>query len=295
MLAVALVLILVVGCMWMESRSGKASVAAALALPFMVEVDGDGVTLRKGASMTAWMRWEDIRAVRAFKVDCYGYDTICIAVESMVEGAGFVANAEAFEERLPEFDGQWFQNVEGQRPRKQMPGLDDAPPYGEDTPMLSTSSELAVAQVLWTLQVIANSDLPEIGTKALAAGVDTPSIRVLAGSEGEETRVLVDLFRRALEEVGLPSSTPTEAIRRCAVLVSQEIVEGSVSPIEGARRIIAALRSGNVNPSFHELDPFAVKATAQGNRKNTRWLAGPPTGGTATPRGRPARQFVATG
>jgi hypothetical protein len=120
MLAVALALIMIVGCMWMESRLEKASVAAALALPFMVEVDGDGLTLRKGASMTAWMRWEDIRAVRAFKVDCYGYDSICFAVESMAECAGFVVDedhpqfkelVEAFEARLPDFDGHWFQKV----------------------------------------------------------------------------------------------------------------------------------------------------------------------------------------
>jgi hypothetical protein len=80
--------------------------------------------------------------------------------------------------------------------------------------MVSTSSELARAQVLWTLQLTASSDLPEVATKALAAGGNMPSIRVLAGSQGQESRVLVDLFSRVLPEVGLPSLTPTEAIRR---------------------------------------------------------------------------------
>jgi hypothetical protein len=75
--------------MWMQWRQETAIRTAAATLPFTVEVDGAGLTLRKGASMTAWMRWEDIRAVRAFKVDCHAYDSICFAVESMAEGAGF--------------------------------------------------------------------------------------------------------------------------------------------------------------------------------------------------------------
>ena len=70
--------------------------------------------------MVAWMRWEDIRAVRAFKVDCYTYDSIYFAVESAAEGTAFVVNEDhwqfkeligAFEARLPKFDREWFMKV----------------------------------------------------------------------------------------------------------------------------------------------------------------------------------------
>ena len=120
MLAIALLALLVVGYMCLRSRQDKAIVAAASALPFTVEVDGAGLTLRKGTSMMAWMRWEDIRAVRAFKLDCYAYDSIYFAVESMAEGAGFLVNEDhpqfkelvgAFEARLPGFDNDWFHKV----------------------------------------------------------------------------------------------------------------------------------------------------------------------------------------
>ena len=119
MLFGALFAALLVGYMWMRLRQKKA-ILAPPAPRFTIEVDGDGVTLRKGASMTAWMRWEDIRAVASFKVDCYAYDLICFAVEAREEGAGFVVNEEhpqfeelvgAFEARLPGFDGEWFRKV----------------------------------------------------------------------------------------------------------------------------------------------------------------------------------------
>jgi len=66
------------------------------------------------------LRWEDVLAVRAFKVDCYGYDTIYFAVDSTVDGAGFQLNEDhyqfdelvsALEENLPGFDREWFERV----------------------------------------------------------------------------------------------------------------------------------------------------------------------------------------
>jgi hypothetical protein len=119
MLFIALFAALLVGYLWMRSRQEKATLAPS-APPSTIEVNGDGVTLRKGGSTTSWMRWEDIRAVRSFKLDCYAYDLICVAVESRAEGAGFLVDEEhpqfkeligAFEARLLGFDGEWFQKV----------------------------------------------------------------------------------------------------------------------------------------------------------------------------------------
>jgi hypothetical protein len=89
-------------------------------MPFTFELDGNGLTMRQGTSVRAWMRWEDIRAVLAFKVDCYAYDMICFAVDSAAEGAGFLVPEDhpqfkelvaALEARLPGFDHGWFPKV----------------------------------------------------------------------------------------------------------------------------------------------------------------------------------------
>ncbi|HET9683643.1 MAG TPA: hypothetical protein VFP15_06035 [Gemmatimonadaceae bacterium] len=104
---------LVAGYAFLRWRQRKAMQAATAAAPLTFDVDNDGLTLRKGKSMVAWMRWSDIRSVRAFKVDCYAHDSIYFAVESVAEGAVFVVNEDhwqfkevvgAFEARLPKFD-----------------------------------------------------------------------------------------------------------------------------------------------------------------------------------------------
>jgi len=117
---IAGLILLVAGYFFLRSRQQKAMRDAASDVPLTFEVDNDGLTLRKGTSMVAWMRWEDIRTVRAFKVDCYAYDSIYFAVESIAEGAVFVVNEDhwqfkellgAFEARLPKFDREWFMKV----------------------------------------------------------------------------------------------------------------------------------------------------------------------------------------
>jgi len=117
---IAVLILFVAGYFFLRSRQQKAMRDAASDVPLTFEVDNDGLTLRKGTSMVAWMRWEDIRAVRAFKVDCYAYDSIYFAVESIAEGAVFVVNEGhwqfkellgAFEARLPKFDREWFMKV----------------------------------------------------------------------------------------------------------------------------------------------------------------------------------------
>lgn len=117
---VFVMLSLVVGYAFLRWHQRKATDAAIAKPPLTFDVDNQGLTLRKGTSMVAWMRWEDIRLVRAFKVDCFTYDCICFSVESVAEGAVFVVNEDhwqfkelvgAFEARLPQFDREWFRKV----------------------------------------------------------------------------------------------------------------------------------------------------------------------------------------
>lgn len=118
MLFIAFFAALLAGYRWMQSRLKTTLPSPVPALT--IQVDSDGVTLRSGTSMAAWMRWEDIGAVRSFKVDCYAHDLICFAVDSTAAGAGFFVTEEhpqygeligACEARLPGFDREWFQRV----------------------------------------------------------------------------------------------------------------------------------------------------------------------------------------
>ena len=119
MLLIAVIVAMVAGCLWMRSRQNE-SIPIPSPPAFTIQLDSEGVTLRQGASVTAWIRWADIRAVRSFKVDCFAWDLICVAAESRAEGGGFLVDEEhpqfdelvgAFEARLAGFDGEWFQKV----------------------------------------------------------------------------------------------------------------------------------------------------------------------------------------
>jgi hypothetical protein len=117
---IVVVILLVATYVFLRWRQRKVLGTATNEPPLTFEMDIDGLTLRKGTSMVAWMRWEDIRVVRAFKTDCYSYDSIYFAVESVAKGAVFIVNEDhwqfkelvgAFEARLPQFDREWFMKV----------------------------------------------------------------------------------------------------------------------------------------------------------------------------------------
>lgn len=138
--------------------------------------------------------------------------------------------------------------------------------------MASSLNDLALAQALWTLHLLPDSGLSEVAAKALLEGVDTSSLRLLAGAEGEEPRTLANLFQRSLAEVGLDQLTQADAARRYAIFVSRQIVESRVSPVAGARRIVAAIRSMEDAGSFHDLDPFIYAESDYDSRLEDREL-----------------------
>ncbi|MFL5407223.1 MAG: hypothetical protein ACJ79O_15390, partial [Myxococcales bacterium] len=121
--------------------------------------------------------------------------------------------------------------------------------------MSASSNQVRNAQILWTLGFLGPDELPEIATKALVAGLDTPSLRCLAGSDGEDSPTLNKLFEEVLSELGLAGMTRADAARRYAAMVSGQILRGEVSPIEGARLIVGAARRVDER-NFHDLDPF---------------------------------------
>ncbi len=96
---------------------------------------------------------------------------------------------------------------------------------------------MEIVAAKWALGLLPADALPRLATTALEAGLDTPSLRLVAGElhpTREETGVLFD---DALDELGV--DIPDRS--RAALIVSKEyatqIADGTISPHTGASRI----------------------------------------------------------
>jgi hypothetical protein len=103
--------------------------------------------------------------------------------------------------------------------------------------------ELAVAEALWVLGELPREDLPAVAATAMEVGLDSPSLRELAGLTPPELDTGWDRFEAALQELGRPRPDTATAIRRCAVTVAQGVVAGDVQPHAGSRRMWKLLGS----------------------------------------------------
>ena len=94
--------------------------------------------------------------------------------------------------------------------------------------------DLDQAQALWSRGSLPREELPEVATAALVAGLDSPSLRVLAGLTTVELDRAHDLFDQALRELGRPPPAPEVGVRWQAVMAAQAIVAGAVPAHRGA-------------------------------------------------------------
>jgi len=88
----------------------------------------------------------------------------------------------------------------------------------------------------WHMAVgrLASEDLPEIATEALVRGLDSPALRVLAGQPRWDVRESSDLFRVALDELGIELPDGDSAQWLLARRTAGEIVSGRIAPAPGA-------------------------------------------------------------
>ncbi len=84
---------------------------------------------------------------------------------------------------------------------------------------------------------LASDDLPEIATEALVRGLDSPALRVLAGQSPDDVRDSADLFRVALDELGIDLPDPDSARWRLVRRTAAEIVARRLSPARGATEL----------------------------------------------------------
>lgn len=85
-----------------------------------------------------------------------------------------------------------------------------------------------------------SEDLPEIATDALVRGLDSPALRILAGQPRNDVRESADLFRAALDELGIDLPDPDSAHWHLARRAARDIVAGRVTPGDGASELFLA-------------------------------------------------------
>jgi len=94
----------------------------------------------------------------------------------------------------------------------------------------------------------AAEELPGVAVQALTDGVDTPSLRVLAGYVGRDPREANELFAAVVDELGWPTPDPGAARRELAMPEIMEICErlasGSGNPYEDSLRIFFLTQEG---------------------------------------------------
>lgn len=82
--------------------------------------------------------------------------------------------------------------------------------------------------------------LIRLGLDSLLTGVDTPSLRLLAGLGRNEEHEARDLFGAVLDELGLTADIPEtqiDALWSLTRLAAAAIVNGNIDPVKGADRI----------------------------------------------------------
>ena len=82
-----------------------------------------------------------------------------------------------------------------------------------------------------------SEELPAIATDALVRGLDSPSLRLLAGTSPRDVRDARDLLWSALDELGIAKPSQTEARWLLVRGWAHDIIANRLAPIDGARRI----------------------------------------------------------
>jgi hypothetical protein len=111
----------------------------------------------------------------------------------------------------------------------------------------------------WVLGRIPSRALPQIATDALEAGLDTPSLRELAGELHPTLDASGPLFEEILDEIGVGIPDRSRAGLVLAREYAAQIIDGTLSTFEGARQIWRI--QVDVEGLVHELGPFVYWAS----------------------------------
>jgi hypothetical protein len=111
----------------------------------------------------------------------------------------------------------------------------------------------------WVLDLIPSDEWPEAAAQALTDGRDGPALRELAGERDPIRSEISRVVERALVELGAPKLSRRDAAMALAKRLAAQIVEGSMEPYDGAKRIWQL--QFLVADVGHALDPFVYWAS----------------------------------
>src|SRR5262249_10126087 len=97
---------------------------------------------------------------------------------------------------------------------------------------------LKLAAARYVLGALQAAELPLIADEVITRGVCSPALAELWLTREPTLRDSVPLLEMALREVGIPLPTKVEAATIVAKYLVTHIVEGSLSPRAGMRRLV---------------------------------------------------------
>ena len=133
-----------------------------------------------------------------------------------------------------------------------------------------TSGFLDIAAAKLVLGLLYAEVVPEIGTRALVEGYDSPALRVVAGLIEAQSDEAIPLFKQALSELTWPLPNQREAVLLLARELAAQVLRGELSPYQGAKKIWWLTREAD--EVGHELDPFIYAASEWEDRPEDRPL-----------------------
>ena len=123
---------------------------------------------------------------------------------------------------------------------------------------------------------LASEDLPEIAVEALVRGLDSPALRILAGQARSDVRDSADLFRVALDELGIELPDADRARWRLARCTAGDIVTGRIGAVCGANELWLAYRPS----SARRPDPdTCARCSGSNRRQGNTGMSGPISSG----------------
>ncbi|HZC52469.1 MAG TPA: hypothetical protein VE441_08235 [Mycobacterium sp.] len=102
---------------------------------------------------------------------------------------------------------------------------------------MNSDDSLRLAPLRLSVGEQAPEELPDLAAGALARGLDSPSLRMLAGAPRDQYEDNRRLFVTAMHEFDLDAPLPDTAVRELVRYWAAEIIAGALSPYDGARRI----------------------------------------------------------
>jgi hypothetical protein len=129
---------------------------------------------------------------------------------------------------------------------------------------------LQIAEALWALGMLPTEDIPDLAADAIAQGIESEDLMKLAGCSPQEGQEIARLFDNCLKQKG-GGMSKMHALKLCAKMVSQQILESKVTAQDGAKEIWRATLKARID-GFHELDAFIYAASEMEDRPLERNL-----------------------